>query len=751
MMLRNRPLSHLMTSPFQPITISSVLRFTAMASTSLLLLSSCKKSTSDDGTEPEAAIRVATLHQNNLSKTNDTSSFILSQVHSPVHWQPWSKQVFADATSEKKTVFALIGSGTDSHSQEILKKINRSPATCAALNNSHANILIDANQHPDLAFLVATLNLNTGNTVSKTQLVWFSHEGVPISWTSINNFSELNLHEIIIRMSTTVDHLWQDDPAYVLKNSSEDLKRRLKGFTPTPKEGEEDSLINIRASRQAGSMFDPVSSSIDNLAGLSIARYTQFMALAATHPDISDRQSKNFINIASRTTDSILIRGLIDPLDGGIFSGVQQSTIALPVFTKTLSAQTRSMEALYTLYQQTKNQTYFTAAESIRTYLEKNLILPDGGYALGITYAGHGIQDNPCIWSLEEIEAALTEDETKLCVQAFDISGLGNIPLIDDRNRTYFRKNTLSWKTSMDKLATLSGLSPEELKTKLESITKKLGKLRTERTTEKRSETLSTLGSMAALASAYTTAYRVAGDEANLKKAIRILTHIQTNFTHDSGELKRARYNGQLLNAPAKGIDYASTCKAALDLHEVSQDPAWLEWAAKIHQQMNANFANGDFTDLLESGDSENPHPLKIRNFITLKPIDNNATWGIAYSNARRLALRLGGDNLTTQADNIEKRIKHISKKAPLANIDYLTADALLHLKTVYFKAPVSAELLKAALPHACQLVAVTTKGTYPKLGDAAAELTAGNAVVLHGNKNLGTASNAEDLDKLLR
>ena len=47
-------------------------------------------------------------------------------------------------------------------------------------------------------------------------------------------------------------------------------------------------------------MFDPVSNSIDNLSGLSIARYTEFMTLAATHPDVSERQRKNFINIATR-------------------------------------------------------------------------------------------------------------------------------------------------------------------------------------------------------------------------------------------------------------------------------------------------------------------------------------------------------------------------------------------------------------------------------------------------------------------
>ncbi|BDS06666.1 hypothetical protein NT6N_17060 [Oceaniferula spumae] len=727
-----------------------LLSYSAIGIITLGLTNSCKENKPAIVLEPEATEIVIPMDRNNLAQTTGTSSFLHNQADSKVHWQPWSKNVFKVASGENKTVFAFIGDGTDSHSLSILKKINDSPATCAALNSSHINVLVDANQHQDLAFLAASLNVNTGTSVNSPQLVWFSHEGIPVSWTSINNNNELNIHELISRMSNTVTHLWQDDPSYVLSNSRTDFIRRLEAIKPEVVE-EDDPIAPIRAVRQAGSMFDPTSNTIDNLIGLFPARYTALMTLSAYHPDISDIKRKNYSDIAKSTAENIILAGLIDPLDGGSFSGIQQATSALPVFAKTLPAQTSTAQALYRLYQLTKDSQYLTAADAILDYTEKNLALPDGGYAMGIIYADHDIVDNPCIWTLEEIEAALTEEETKLCVQAFEISGLGNIPLIDDRNRSYFRKNTLTWKLSMSELATLTGIPQESLKEKLESITKKLAKLRTEKSATRVEEKLTTTDSMAALASAYVSAYRASGNQARLEKAKGILTFIQKNCIDGSGTLQRSRYNGQLLDSQAHGIDYVKVSRAALDLYEVSQDSTWLEWAAKIHQQMNSRLSDAEFSSLSETDGSTYPHPFKIRQFITIKPLNNECTWGIAYSNAKRLENNLGGTDYAKQAHNIRLHLLSMTDRAPLASIDFLTADAQLNLKTVYLKAPASAELLNAALPHACQIVHVTADGSYPGLKDDASKLTSGGAVVKQGDKTLGTAASAQDLDKLLR
>jgi len=726
------------------------MRLIAALAATLVLLNACKSSQEEDSSGSDSITVVPTLQHNNLAQAENQSSFLLSQAHSPINWQPWSKEVFADAASEQKTVFAFIGSSTNSHSIEFLKKINASPATCARLNQSHVNVLIDADLHPDLAFFSASLNANTGNAISSTQLIWLSYEGIPISWTSIRSSSQPNIHDLISRMSNTVSHLWQDDPNYVLENSREDLSRRLRNITPRPAV-KDNPLTPLRAIRQAGSLFDPTSNTIDNMVGLSVARYTELMALASSHPDVSAQQARNHLTIATRTADYILLRSLLDPLDGGVFTGTQQARGKLPIFTKTLSSQIQVMEALYSLYRLTSKQKYLSHAKAVQQYIETSLTLPDKSYSLGSIYAKHGFQDNPCIWTLEEIEASLTEAEAELCIQAFGISGIGNIAISDDRNRNYFRKNTLSWQSSIEELATRSNSTSAALKIKLDSITKKLAKLRTEKSADRKKTNLSTASSTAALASAYISAYRATGDSENLEKAKSILEFIRTGYVNDEGKLQRCRFNGKLLTIPAKGIDYARVSSAALDMHEATLENPWLEWAVQIHQEMNDSLANSDLTELTEASDSNYPEPFNIRAFIAIKPLDNESTWSIVYSNAKRISMRLENADITKQAENLRLRIISTVSLAPLASIDFLKAHTRLCQKVVYLKAPASPEFLKAALPHTCQLVIVTESGSYPELGDAKSSLTSGNAIVIQRGKLIGTAEDPQGLDQLLR
>ena len=193
--------------------------------------------------------------------------------------------------------------------------------------------------------------------------------------------------------------------------------------------------VILKAARKSASLFDPTSNAIDNIGNLSPARYVKLMASASHHPDLSKPQREHYLKLACLTADHLIIHGLADPLDGGVFSGVQYTTHALPRFSKTLRAQALSMEALYSVYQATQDPHYLKAADSILAYTQKHLSLDGGGHALGTTYLPNNENDNPCIWTLDEIQAALSEKEFQLASIAFGLNKRGNIPFIDNPNQ----------------------------------------------------------------------------------------------------------------------------------------------------------------------------------------------------------------------------------------------------------------------------------------------------------------------------
>ncbi|MCP5534692.1 MAG: thioredoxin domain-containing protein [Akkermansiaceae bacterium] len=721
----------------------------AMGAVALVFtMDSCRPKQEKAGVDTAEATQETVIHSNTLDK--EQSNFLASQTTSPIHWQAWNSNLFQQAASERKTIFALIGSGTDANSLSILKRLNQSPASCNLLNNHHVNVLIDSNIHPDIEFFTAALCMRSRTPVATPMLVWFSYEGNPISWSPVGPGSSRDIDELISRMSNTVYQVWRDDPDYVLKNSREDFKRRIEASIPPPMEGDTTGL-NMRSIRQVASLFDPTSGSIDGIGNLSPGRYINLLVRAAHHPDSSDSQSAKYLNIASLAADNILVHGLIDPLDGGIFTGIQKTTSALPQFIKTLRGQAFSMNALYGLYQATGNISYLKAAESILAYTEKNLALPDGGYLLGIVYAPNKSQDNPCIWTLEELESALTKEEIQIANVAFGLRGLGNIPLVDDPDRSYFRKNSLTWKVAMPELVQQTGLDPATLNQKLESITKKLAKLRTEKPYKPFVENLSTSGSTALYASACVSAYRATSDPAHLDRAQKTLTFIRENFFDETGKLHRAKFSGKLNDHPATGADLTLVSQAALDLHEVTLDPAWLKFAYELHQSMTTMLANPDTHYINEYNGANYPQAYQTEMYITLSALNNDSTWSLAYANAKRLSLRLADEAMTKQAKALEKVLLRSSSSAPIASIDFLTAESMINRTCVYFKAPVAPGLLAAACKKSCQIIAITDDGSYPALGTDAGQLPAGTATVVSHGKVIGTASSATELDSMVK
>ena len=729
---------------YSPRTIA----LTAAAIAAPWALNSCRP----DAEKPEDPIievtHVAKLHENALTK--DISNLVSSQVSSPIHWQTWDKSLFDHAASERKTIFALIGSGTDANTLEILDRLNKSPSSCNLLNEHHVNVLIDSNIHPDIEFFTSLLCMKSRTPVATPLLVWFSYEGNPISWSPVGPRSSRDIDELISRMSNTVYQVWRDDPEYVLKNSRDDFKRRIDMSVPEAPEGDSSDLA-LRSIRQAASLFDPTSGAIDGIGNLSPSRYVELLVQASHHADSSDIQKKRYNKIATLAADHILLRGLIDPLDGGVYSGMQKTTSALPRFTKTLRGQAFAMNALYSLYQTTKNDDYLQAADSIAAFTEKHLTLPDGGYLSGVIYATNQVQDNPCIWTLEEIEAALTDKEVRICTIAFGLKGLGNIPLIDDPDRAYFRQNTFTWKVTHAELARQTSLDPADLKQRLESITKKLAKLRTEKPHKPFVENLSTAGSSALYVSACVTGYRATGNPSHLEKAQKSLNYIKDNFLDDNGALHRARFSGKLNSNLATGSDFALVCRAALDLHEVTLDPAWLEFSYDLHQRMNKLLADPDHQYIQEYDGGQYPKTYQTRIYYTIPSLNNDNTWGLVYANAKRLGLRFADDTISLQTNNLQGSLLRSSSTAPIASIDFLTEDTKLNQKNVYIKAPVTPELLLTACKHICQIVLVTDKGNYPELGNQAASLTAGTATVVALGKVIGTTSDTEALNELLK
>lgn len=712
-------------------------------------LVSCQDEPESASVEDTGPIHVAEVHKNQL--TDSVSNLISEQKRSPIHWQPWSKEAFAHASSERKTVFVFFGSGTDADAYDVIEKLNKSSHTCDQLNRNHISIMVDTNQRPDLHYFASMLNLRSGTALSPTLLVWFSYEGNPISWSPVTAKHGSDVQDLVSRMSNTVNNIWENDPDYVLANSREDFQRRVKNIFPLAgEEKEPDSRSLSKSIRQLNSLFDPTSNSIDGINRKHPASYIKCLMSASSGEVASEQQSKTYLKNARSLVDETLLRGLIDPLDGGSFSGQQGRTQDLPVFSKTLRDQAQTMIVLYRMYSRTQDPSYLAAAHGVRGYVEKHLVLQDGGYCEGAVNSSSNIQKNTCVWSLEEIQTALTAEELKVVKIAFGIRGLGNIPLVDDRKRTFFRKNSLTWKVNHKELAERISMDKEQCDLLLKSALKKLAKIRTERSPQSKLETLTTANSLAQLSRAYAQAYRSTGDTKFLDKAVSILVFIKTKMTSLDGTLHHSRFNGKLSAQKALAADCMQVCAAALDIYECSMEPAWLQYATSLEKFTMANYTHRETGLLEESADQVGIVALTTIQYLDILLEGSSNTQALAIDNCHRLAAHGVGGGVGDRAKTYDDAIRKISLSLPLSGVDYLSTRLKLRRKKVYIAASSEHPMLNAALAQRCHIIPVQKETTYPGLKDVSL-LTSGKVIVQDsGGKVLGNAETPEALTLLL-
>ncbi|MGB2265231.1 MAG: DUF255 domain-containing protein [Akkermansiaceae bacterium] len=684
--------------------------------------------------------------------TTGQSSMLDSQVDSPVQWQSWHKDLFRHANNERKTVCALIGSGTDIDALRILQQIDSSPSLAGLLQKNHINTLIDSNLHPDMARYAAVTCIDSNTPVGSTALIWFSYDGDPISWHSIQTKPGASIESSIQRMSSTVQHLWMESPEYTLEHSSNHPSSVSSTVFPKVDISKRGSLAPIASPiLRNKSLFDPVSNTVDNIFNLAPTGYLELMVSASRLPELSPVERQKCLDIARKVADKRFLHGLIDPLDGGVFNGNQGMTDALPVFSKTLRTQALSMRALYKLYRATKDKAYLNAANSIFAYSQKYHLMDDGSYAIGISYLPEDPQDQPCLFTLDEIKAALSPEEYDIATQAYGLRSLGNIPLIDDSKKVYFKKNSLSWKLPLAELSKRTGMGRAPLTKSLANIATKLTTLRSQKPVQPIIEKLSTASATALYSSACTSGYRATGETSYLEAGKKTLSQIRDQFVNESGTLHRARYGNTLLETPAKGIDYTRVCQAALDLHEATLDPAWLDFAHAMHKQMLERLGILETGTIKEHDGTGYPKDYPACSYYTINGLDIENTCALAHSNARRLAMRLGDSSLSQHAEQLGVLMAQTARMSPTAAIDYLSLESEARSQIVYIKLPASEPMLAIARREPCHIIAVTQGGSYPQLGNAVSEMPAGSCIVTTGGKISGAASKPAELEALLK
>jgi len=342
--------------------------------------------------------------KNNLDRSS--SPYLRQHAGNPIWWQEWSSETLAYALAENKPLFVSVGYATCHWCHVMAREAFSDPETADYFNANFVSIKVDREQRPDIdQYLMNFIQARTGSGGWPLN-VFLTPDLKPVHAltyaplrTSGNRYSFLYIAEAVIEF---------------LKSRSDSIIQ----FSPSEQEAPAadaelltESLAKYFDSEHGGfgtsQKFPPHSTLLFMLYRLSVSPDEMLQEMITT------------------TLDAMMMRGLNDHLQGGIYRYCVDREWAIPHFEKMLYDQAMALWSYSLAHRVTGREHYRTMAEKIIRCLDETF-LHDGMYVSAFNADTDHKEGATYLWSVDELATLLTPEELEKFRGVYEISSSGN-------------------------------------------------------------------------------------------------------------------------------------------------------------------------------------------------------------------------------------------------------------------------------------------------------------------------------------
>ena len=653
----------------------------------LLMLGSCRQRKSGESTPPPVVS--ASLNENRLRDL--AGPVYQSQAGSTIRWQRWSKETFDHAKESKRLLLVVIVMPQQPAFQNVLAAMARDPGMLKSLNEDYVPVLVDGEAAREIGLLTPRLAAEIDQPLEMPMFLWMSYEANPVAWLPVSSRNPGGLSQMFNQSHEMVSRMWKDDPNYVLENSRLDNEGRRQRFANQQKNrtiSEDPSADSVQSMRQLTSLYDRFSRNIDEAGGLFPTGFLDVLSTGASLPGVP-------ANIRERGAETIndLMKDLIpspmfDPLGGGVFSGRASQSWSLPNFTRNCSDQARVAITLMRCHRLTGDPEVLRRATDLLAFAERRFRTEEGLFVFGDFSSN---RQDAWLWTVEDVEKALSEQEAKEWLAATGMKNLGNLPSEVDPTRKLFRANSIGLVRPLAETARSLGVPPEEFAKRFDQSRQKLLTVRQERLKGRFMDTSPHVGANFRMVSAYAAAFCATGEESYREKAIALLGKAKEKFYLD-GKLTVYGNAGEPSLAAARASHYALALLAAQDVADINLANPPTAWINELIAGSATMFAGDNY--LKEVSDEAKIIDLPIAD--TEKTFDDTSGGLFAMARVRETAGGYKPEQDSGLAALAGQLVTNAVQK-PILHTDMILAELVKsHAKQVICGADLSPELRNA-------------------------------------------------------
>ncbi len=504
-----------------------------------------------------------------------TSPYLLQHAHNPVDWYPWGPEALEKARREDKPLFVSIGYSA-CHWCHVMERESFENRDTAALLNAHfVPIKVDREERPDLdeIYMRATVLYNRGHG-GWPMSVFCMPDGRPFFagtyFPPEPRYGMPAFRDVLLELA----RLWREQRERVDQAASglTDALGRLGGSAGDVAE-HRGSIVD--AALTLASAFDPreggILSGATNKFPPSLAIGLMLRAYDRTRR--AGTPDRRLLDPVVLTLEKMLDGGIYDHLGGGIARYSTDPHWLVPHFEKMLYDQALVGGALIDAFLVTGRDRFLSGARDILDYVLTDLRAPEGGFYSARDADSEGVEGRYYVWSKAEVIAELGQELGSLFCDYYDVTDGGN----------WEGHNILHVRRDLEAFAREHGLTADEARQLLADARRRMLAARARRTPPALDDKILTAWN-GLMISTLARAARALGEPRYARAAERAAGFL-LRLADGHGRLLRTYREGRAHTA-AYLEDYAFLVEGLLDLYESTFDPAWLDRAVKLNDDM---------------------------------------------------------------------------------------------------------------------------------------------------------------------
>ncbi|HXO02078.1 MAG TPA: thioredoxin domain-containing protein [Stellaceae bacterium] len=480
----------------------------------------------------------------------ETSPYLLQHKDNPVHWQAWGEAALAAAKAEDKPILLSIGYAACHWCHVMAHESFENPAIAALMNDLYISIKVDREERPDLDAIYQHALALLGEQGGWPLTMFLSPEGEPF-WGGTYfppepRWGRPGFPQVLQGVAQT----YRGERDKVTKNVLALREALARLGQPEAGEGIDPALFDRIAERLLREV-DPLNGGIG-----TAPKFPQCGIFELLWRGWRRTRQVPYRDAVLRTLTTICQGGIYDHLGGGFARYSVDARWLAPHFEKMLYDNAELVDLLTAVWQEVRDPLYAERIAETIGWLEREMVTSGGGFASSLDADSEHEEGKFYVWSAEEI-AAVLGDDARVFNEFYDVTPGGN------------------WeeKTILNRLRHPE-LMDGETEALLARCREKLFAVRAPRVRPGLDDKV--LADWNGLTIAALAQAGLVFERADwLALAERAFVFVETGMAAPDGRLFHSWRNGEARH-PASVDDYANLCRAALALHEATQDPRYL-------------------------------------------------------------------------------------------------------------------------------------------------------------------------------